>query len=529
MGKQYIKVYSREPVEGQYPNGLAYSVHMSVVEDGAERPLHNSYGLLFPKADIDERNVIVPRFVRSIRIAQKGARYIITGTDSLADGSENPAGIGMFHCWTTEDLISFEEHGLLTVGQINSLCGIPASDSDRTAGISCVSGADDGCAEAAMAENEWFRGSDTAEVSGELLKGAVTYWDPLTFSELKGDTVFYSDGSSHRKDIAHYPRLKFPLTRGFGDPVIFLWKDEYYFIATNDNVGDIGLYVRKAHEPDDLFRPDTKMYLILDKDEKRGLIQTFWAPEFHVIGGSLYILFAVSNENWGPQCHMMKLREGGDILNPDDWEDPVKIRRAGGRALGENGITLDMTYVRSGSRHYYVWSYREHIGSPLDSGSMIMVGEFIPEKPDELICEPVCLTRPLYGFENTRGTINNEGPYALYHDGKIYLAYSGGDARGYLYIVGMLMAEDGADLCDISSWEKAKTPVLHFASVPGELGPGHNSFFRDRNGDTWIAFHAVRSYEERVISVGIRRVHFDALNRPRFDLAWEEDLPESLR
>lgn len=507
-----IKVYSREPIEGQYPNGLAYSVHISVVRDGAERPLRNNYGLLFPKADVDERNVIVPKFVREVRIAKAASgRYIITGIDVLADGTPNPESVGRLWCWSTSDLISFDEHGLLDADSICLLCGTSAASSVQT-------------------DSAWeiksLRESNTVDLPANLIAAAETYWNPLTFSELRGDTVIYSDGSSHKKDLAHYPKLKFPLTRGFGDPVILLWKDEYYFIATNDNVGDIGFYVRKAHELDDLFRDDTEMHIILDKDEKRGLIQTFWAPEFHVIGGSLYILFAVSNENWGPQCHLMKLKDGGDILNPADWEDPVKIKRAGGRPLGENGITLDMTYVKSGSRHYYAWSYREHIGSPLDSGSMVMIAEFDPTKPDELISEPVCITRPLYGFENTRGTINNEGPYALYHDGRIYLAYSGGDARGYLYVVGMLTAEDGADLCDLSAWEKSKTPVLNFASVPGELGPGHNSFFRDRNGDTWIAFHAVRSFEEKIISVGIRRVHFDAMNRPRFDLARNEDLPD---
>ena len=71
--------------------------------------------------------------------------------------------------------------------------------------------------------------------------------------------------------------------------------------------------------------------------------------------------------------------------------------------------------------------------------------------------------------------------------------------------------------------------VLHFASVQGEYGPGHNSFFCDRNGDWWIAYHAVSSYEEKVISTGIRRVHFDSLNRPRLDLCKEEDLPDIYR
>ena len=234
--------------------------------------------------------------------------------------------------------------------------------------------------------------------------------------------------------------------------------------------------------------------------------------------GNLYIYFAVSNEQWGPQCHLMRLKDGGDILNPGDWMDPVKVKRVDGSNLAENGITLDMTYVRSGQRHYYVWSYRENIGTELDSGSMLMVAEFSPDRPEQLISEPVCISRPFYGFENVCGTINNEGPYAFYHNNKIYLTYSGGDARGYLYTIGMLTANDGDDLGDIRKWEKSKTPVVHFLSVPGEYGDGHNSFFMDRNHDWWIAYHAVGAIGERKISTGIRRVHFDVLNRPRFDI-----------
>ena len=155
---------------------------------------------------------------------------------------------------------------------------------------------------------------------------------------------------------------------------------------------------------------------------------------------------------------------------------------------------------------------------------MIMIAEFDPKDPGRIITDPVCLSRPLYGFENLCGTINNEGPYAFYHDGTIYLSYSGADARGYLYVVGMLTAKDGDDLTDPAVWTKAKTPALSFASVPGEYGPGHNSFFCDRNGDWWIAFHGTTGFEERVISSGMRRIHFDRNNKPRFDLSREDDL-----
>lgn len=475
-----LKVYTRTTEEGKYPDGLAYSVHFGIETNGCFEPLHNNYALLFPKATIDERNVIVPKFTGNVKITKAASNncHYITGEDIFGDGALNPESNNLFWTWTTEDFISFEELGLISSEEISKISGLAPAD---------------------------FRVSDSIEISEEEASKIKYHWNPLPEEEKKIQSANCTT------------KLGFPLADGFADPVVLLWKDEYYYIATNDNVNDIGLYVRKSHELDDLFKPETEMHIILDKDEKRGLIQTFWAPEFHVINGSLYILFAVSNEQWGPQCHIMKLKDGGDILNPEDWENPVKVRGINGTNIGEHGITLDMTYVKSGNRHYYVWSYREKIGTPLDSGSMVMIGEFNQKNPYELITEPVCLTRPLYGFENTKGTINNEGPYAFYHDGTIYLSYSGGDARGYLYTVGMLTAKDGADLCDINSWKKAKTPVLNFSSVPGELGSGHNSFFCDRENNWWIAYHAVKSYEERNISTGIRRIYFDSADEPRFD------------
>ena len=503
-----LKVYARDVVEGQYPNGLAYSVHMSIIRDGKEEPIHNNYGLLFAKADINKDNVICPNFVGDIRVValsdNSAPAFLISGVDLTEIGEIDRAD--HYWCWFTRDFISYEEWGLLPIDAIVSKTGISF---DR------------------------IRMSNVIEISGELEENIRFYWNPLTFKAMEKQsdpdivTVIYSDGSTHEKKLSTYPSLQFPLARGFGDPVVLLWKEDYYFIATNDNVNDIGLYVRKAHELDDLFAADAQMYVILDKDEKRHLIQTFWAPEFHVIGGELYILFAVSGEQWGPQCHSMKLKKGGDICNPEDWEDPVRIRKKDGSFLTEDAITLDMTYVKSGEKHYFAWSYREHIGSPLDSGSMIMIAEFDPQDPSRIITDPICLSRPLYGFENLCGTINNEGPYAFYHDGTIYLSYSAADARGYLYAIGMLTAKDGDDLTDPEVWTKAKTPALSFASVPGEYGPGHNSFFCDRNGDWWIAFHATTSYEERIISSGMRRIQFDRSNRPRFDLARKDDLPIS--
>ena len=79
----------------------------------------------------------------------------------------------------------------------------------------------------------------------------------------------------------------FPLAVGYGDPVIFPWEGKWYYISTNDNTDDIGLYVREADSVRELFLEGVTEHLILAKDEARELIQTFWAPEFHVIGDEM--------------------------------------------------------------------------------------------------------------------------------------------------------------------------------------------------------------------------------------------------
>ena len=188
-----------------------------------------------------------------------------------------------------------------------------------------------------------------------------------------------------------------------------------------------------------------------------------------------------------------------------------------------------MTYIEDGGRAYLVWSYREHMGTPQDTGSMLYIAETDSEHPWRLISDPVLLSRPIYGWENVNGTINNEGPNAFVHDSRIYLCYSGGDAIGYTYAVGLLSIPCGENLLDTSKWEKRCTPVMNFTTIPGEYGPGHNSFFVDEDGHLMTAYHAEDSYEHHLRCDGIRRVHFDIHGEPVFNMDDAHDLSSALR
>ncbi len=520
-----IRVYTR-PVEPDcYPEGLARSVHLACrLGEGGWEPLNRNYGVLFAEGLISGQNTIVPMGIRNPGVFRMPDGTIgIAAERVLEDGSTDETTRGKLLLWRTGDLIHFDAAELV----------------DR----------------AAFPEKR----PDTLTVDRAVAEAALRRWRPVVFtgasvpspvrvrSEAELDAVRarldYSDGSWREKRVAWEKKnirfdrpgvveargtvtqqaFRFPLARGYGDPVVFPWEGKWYFIATNDNLDDIGLYAREADRPEDLFAEGAEEHLILPFSPARGLEQTFWAPEFHVIGGELYILFAVSGHAWGPQCHMMKKKKTGRIIDEAGWEDPVRVVRRDGRPLAEEAITLDMTFVRGTRGAWVIWSYREHIGTPLDSGSMLYIAPVDERAPWRLTGDPVLLTRPLYGWENVSGTINNEGPHAFVREGKVYVTYSGGSANRYTYALGLLTADADSDLSDPRAWTKSVTPVLSFYSVPGEYGPGHNSFFVNEEGELMIAYHAETGLAETLRCDGIRRVHFRRDGTPYFQMArWED-------
>lgn len=525
-----LHVYTRPVDAEKYPAGLAHSVHLACeAADGKVTPFNKNYGILFPEGRISDQNTIVPLGIRDPALFQKEDGVIgICGELIHEDETPDQESRGKVYLWETQDLVHFCTVGLVAVQNVLPFRPRPALELDQT-----------------------------------LVQKALGYWSPISCTglyvpqevhvqSLKGledvqATLVYSDGSTRQKKVhwnldnvdltqpGIYPvegvvrqqYFDFPLTQGYGDPVIFPWEGKWYFISTYDNLNDIGLYAREADTVEGLFAEGIEEHLILPYAPERGFEQTFWAPEFHVIGGELYILFAVSGSKWGPQCHLMKKKKTGRIIDENGWEAPIRVVRQDGKPLTEDAITLDMTYIKAESGSYMVWSYRENIGTPLDSGSMLHIASIDEREPWRLTSEPVLLTRPLLGWENVAGTINNEGPHAFIKDGTIYMTYSGGHAAWYTYALGLLTASTKSDLLDLASWNKSITPVLTFYSVEGEFGPGHNSFFTNEDGELMIAYHGETSIESHKRCDGIRRVHFRADGTPYFGMAKWEDVGQA--
>lgn len=553
----YLMLYTREAAadEDSYPDGLARSIHMAVSTDGVNfTPMFSNYGILFAKAEVTAENTLVPKCVKNPWVFEREEGYGIAAIRVNEDGGEEEASKGKALLWTTSDFICFEEYGLVDIADIpenacadgNGGLGDCAEQkynlACEDATISCVIAID-----ATLADRAVLHYGKLTNVAVQVPE-CISVKSAAELSKVQARAV-YSDGSTAQKQVkwdysgvdftkpgtytvrgeVQTPEYPFPLANGYGDPVILPWEGKYYFIATNDNTNDVGLYVREADTVEGLFAEGIEQHIILDYDEERNFVQTFWAPEFHVIGGELYILFAVGGKQWSPQCHLMKFKKGGSIISPESWEEPIRVVRQDGSYLGIKGITLDMTYIKSGKDSYMVWSYREHCMAPGDTGSMLYIASVDEKEPWKLTSEPVLLTRPLYGWENVSNTINNEGPYAFVTEDTVYLAYSGGSANKFTYAVGMLTAKVGKDLLDLDNWEKAKQPVLSFYSIDGLYGPGHNSFFTDAQGNLMIAYHGETAIDKTLRCDGMHRVHFNIEGKPVFDMAPERDLKPELR
>lgn len=590
--KGSLLIYTREPVKDLYPSHLAYSAHSAYSSDGISYgALNQNYGILFAASTIAGNNTINEKGLKKPYLFHTAdGNFGIVAVRVNADGSEDEESKGKVVLWTSEDLFHFREIGLVElqkgtyVHEVACEYDLTAkkyvirwkdsegifykntlSDINNTVGVSCAEISDAISYTTADTAPEGAVKGNTLKVDARFGAELLMKWSPLENIDIKvpeeikaasaGEvtavtaTAVYTDGSTAIKQVVWntgeidfsksgtyevcgtviqdvYP---FPLAVGYADPDIISWEGRYYFIATNDNTNDVGLYVRVANTVSGLFEDGVKEYLILDVDEAKGLIQTFWAPEFHLIGGELYILFAVGGKEWGPQSHVMKLKKKGNITDPASWEEPVRVIKMDGTYLATEAITLDMTYLEAYGKSYLLWSYRENCMKPQDTGSMLYIATIDQAKPWQLTSEPVLLSRPLYGWENNEHTINNEGPFAIVTEEHVYVTYSGGAAGGYSYVLGLLTIKKGDELLEPNNWLKSNAPVLSYYSVKDEYGPGHNTFYKDKNGNLMIAYHAQQHMKGSPRCTAIRRVHFNSAGTPVFDMSAERDLNENLK
>lgn len=587
-----VLCYTREPKEDIiYSAKLAYSMHLAYSPTGKEyKALNHNSGVLFAKATDNEDKTINAKSLKSPYLFRlKDGNFGVIAIRCQAFGEDDEQSKGKVLFFTTKDLIQYNEIGLIDL-HIDSYIKAATCEYDSDKNVYVLSWCDkDGrwysndiedlydleCKTKAVhiesinitspniedLEIEGIVPGNVINVSkkiGEHLKlrlstpynVSIDLPEKITASSLDmlNDTkakAIYSDGSIAYKSIdwnvkdvkwdqpgeydirgrIHQDHYEFPFATNRADPCISKWKDKYYFIATNDADSNHTLYIREADSIPELLT--AKEELILDSvtyDDIGGLL---WAPEFHVVEDDLYIFHAATpGEFFYEECHVMKLKEGGNPTCKDDWSRPKRVVKKDGTYLCEAGktISLDMTCFKWNDDYYVSWSERQFL--PVDIGAWLYIAKVDPKEPWKLITDPLLLSKPDYGWANNH-TFVDEGPFALITEDKIFLTFSSA-AVDATYVVSYLEAKSGADLLKIDNWTKCNYPILTSRSVPGEFGPGHNSYVIDDEGDVWNAYHA-RPGVEGARSSGLRRVHFDIYGYPVLDLTEEKDVNPKLK
>ena len=264
------------------------------------------------------------------------------------------------------------------------------------------------------------------------------------------------------------------------DPYVYKHTDgKYYFTASVPAYDAIVL--RCSDTLAGLAQAEEKV--LWTKHESGPMSKHIWAPEIHFLYGKWYIYYAGGEmeAEWEIRPYVLEC-QGEDPMT-DEWIEKGKMRRAKDDEFSFEAFSLDATVFENKGRWYYIWAVKVGVGKQI---SNLYIAEM--ENGYTLKTVQVMLTTPDYDWER-HGFWVNEGPGIIKHDGKIFMTYSASET-GIQYCVGMLSADEDADLLDPKSWTKERYPVLTTNEEKGIYGPGHNSFTKDEEGNDIIVYHA---------------------------------------
>jgi len=273
-----------------------------------------------------------------------------------------------------------------------------------------------------------------------------------------------------------------PFAEQRADPMIY--KDAngtYYFIATAPEFDRIE--IRASKTINGITNAEAKT--VWRKHTTGEMGSHIWAPELHKINGVWYIYFAAGGAENETQWNIRMYALSNKTANPleGEWKEEGRI------LTNMDSFSLDATTFEHKGKRFYVWAQKL---PEQPNGSSIFIAEM--ENPTTLKAKQVVISKPIYDWEKVVYEVN-EGPAVIKRNGKIFITYSASNTDHH-YCMGLLWADENANLLDALSWNKSATPVFSTNDAAKRFGPGHNSFTIAEDGKTDQMIYHARNYKE---------------------------------
>lgn len=271
-----------------------------------------------------------------------------------------------------------------------------------------------------------------------------------------------------------------PIVKQRADPWVYLHTDGYYYMTASVPAYD-RLEIRRSKTIQGLAKAKPKV--VWRKHDKGPMGAHIWAPELHFIDGKWYIHFAAggAEDVWRIRMNVLECADANPLQG--EWVEKGEIK------TGWDSFSLDATTFEHKGKRYLVWAQTNQEPGHV---SCLYIAEM--ENPWTIKGEQVLLTKPELPWE-VRGHRVNEGAAVLKRNGRVFMTYSA-SATDANYCIGLLTADEDADLLDPKSWKKSQTPVFASYEASSVFGPGHNSFTTTPDGKTDLLVYHGRDYRE---------------------------------
>ena len=277
-----------------------------------------------------------------------------------------------------------------------------------------------------------------------------------------------------------------PLIEQRADPYIYKHTDGYYYFTASVPLYD-RIELRRATTIAGLATAPTVD--AWHKPETGPYSELVWAPELHFNDGAWYVYFAaapsraIKDALFQHRMYAIRNRHANPLEG--EWEFMGQVD------TGIDSFCLDATTFTHKGTLYYLWAQKD---PAIEGNSNLYIAPM--KTPWQIEGAPILLSKPEHDWE-TIGFWVNEGPSVLRRNGKIFISYSA-SATDHNSAMGLLWADEDADLLDPRSWTKSAQPVLRTCYDHGVYGPGHNSFTLAEDNDTVMLVYHARTYTEIV-------------------------------